>query len=216
MAKISLNGIVNRYNEAFGVTAQKVAPRIIQLANRAGVNINLPGLDLYEPQKPEFASMVFTNGTTGKEYAFGINTSENKALPFFKFNKEEQTQGYLAPPPMVSFSRSKNVVETPIDRSEFEVLEYFGLKPFEIQIRGIIVDTDNHHYPQQLYKTVNEMFEAPGTYEVVGDLFNDLGIDEVFFRSDFQLNFVEGYVDTIKYSVRAKSISKAEFIVQQQ
>ncbi|WP_262505207.1 hypothetical protein [Saccharicrinis fermentans] len=40
---IKISGIIERYNEAFGVTAQKVAPRLVQLANLEGININLPG-----------------------------------------------------------------------------------------------------------------------------------------------------------------------------
>ncbi len=218
MAQIRIGGIIERYNEAFGITAQKVTPRLIQLANsdRVGANINLPGLSVYNDTDATFANVTFKNSLTGKEYSFGLNTSDNKALPFFKFHNTEQSNSFLAPPPMVSFRRGKNVVRTAIDRSEFEVIENFGLKPYEIHLQGILVDTNDHQYPNSLLTEISQMFEAAGTYAVTGAMFNDLGITEVFFNDAFQVSFVEGFVDTVKYSVNAISTSNAEFLVQQQ
>ena len=219
MGSIRIGGIIERYNEAFGITAQKVAPRLVQLANLAGANINLPGLKLYDEPTSElmkFANVTYQNSLTNKSYGFGLNASDNKALPFFKFQNKEQSNSFLAPPPMVSFRRGKNVVRTAIDRSEFEVIENFGLKPYEIRIQGILVDTNQHQYPQNLLTEIAEMFEADGTYAVTGTIFNDLGITELFFNDDFQVSFVEGFVDTVKYSVNAISTSDAEFLAQQQ
>ncbi len=216
MGTIKLSGIIERYNEAFGITAQKVAPRIVQLAGMGGVNINLPGLDVYGDADETFGNVKFTNSISGDEYKFGINTQLNKALPFFKFSSSDNSQGYLAPPPMVSFRREKHVVRTAIERSGFDVIENFGLKPFEIRMQGIIIDYEDHNYPQKLLKKVNAMFEASGTYAVVGTIFNDLGIDEVFFESGFEVSFVEGFIDTVKYRVNAISTSSANFLVQKQ
>lgn len=217
MGSIKIGGIIDRYNEAFGVTAQKVAPRLIQLANKAGVNINLPGLDVFNDTATDFANVTFKNSLDPKKvYSFGINTSDNKALPFFKFQKDVASQGYLAPPPMVSFRRGKNAVITPVDRAGFEVIENFGLKSWQIRLQGILVDTDDHQYPQELLRKVREMFEASGTYAVEGQIWDDLEIQEVFFKDDFNISFVEGFVDTVKYSVSLISTSQAQFLVQGQ
>ncbi len=217
MGSIRIGGIVERYNEAFGVTAQRVAPRLVQLADLGGLNINLPGLNVYDDTKTGFANVTFRNSLNADMvYRFGINTSANKALPFFKFKRDDNEEGFLAPPPMVSFRRGKNAVITPIDRTGYEVIENFGLKSWDIRLQGILVDTDNHQYPQELLKAVREMFEAPGTYAVEGDIWGDLGIEEVFFKDDFQVAFVEGFVDTVKYSVNLMSTSQAEFINQAQ
>ena len=114
---------------------------------------------------------------------------------------------------MIRPRQGKNVVRTPIDRSEFEVIEYFGLKPWDVEISGILVDMDNHQYPGNLIKQMRQMFQQPGTYKVAGDMWEDLGIDEIFFEQDFELTFVEGYVDTVKFSVKAISTSPVNFLL---
>lgn len=160
---IKISGIIERYNEAFGVTAQKVAPRLVQLANLEGININLPGLDVYSNDSTDFANVTFKNSLdSDKVYRFGVNSSDNKALPFFKFQSTQDSQGFLAPPPMVSFKRGKHAVITPIDRTGYEVIENFGLRSWQIRMQGILVDSDSHNYPQRLVKKITEMFELQG------------------------------------------------------
>ena len=108
------------------------------------------------------------------------------------------------------------VVNMCFDRSNHEVVEHFGMKPYEIQLQGILVDMEEHHYPQELVTTVHDLFEAPGTFKVNSEIFYDLGITEIFFDNDFEVSFVEGYVDTVKYRAHAIAVSSAEFLLQEQ
>ncbi|MBE9468973.1 MAG: hypothetical protein IMY72_11740 [Bacteroidetes bacterium] len=210
--RISVNDIFERYNSAFGYTAVKIAPRLLSMGFvplKYFLNVNS-----YGESESSFAEMMFENNVTGDVYMFGLDQLENgtPALPFQ--TKKPINRRFLAPPPMISFSRGKHVVRTSIDRSNHDVIENFGNKPYEIKIQGILVDVEEHAYPGDLLNEIHTMFEAPGTYKAIGDIFNDLGITEVFFNSGFKLDFVEGYVDTIKFSVNAISVESAEFLIQ--
>ena len=204
MAVVNINTVIARYQGAFGYVGGNLSNaafgRLVRLPVYAN-NDNDPGSDqpvqLYPVNEITFANVVFTNNKSEKVYAFGL-AAENS-----------ETE-YMAPPLMVSFSRGKNVVRTAIDRSETEVIEHFGLKPWSINIQGILIDQENRQYPQALLKKLNEMFSAWGTYKVSGDLFLDLEITEVFFDDDFQIGFVEGFADTVKFSVRAISVLPLE------
>lgn len=204
MASININTVIARYQGAFGYVGGNLSNaafgRLVRLPVYATRETD-PGSDqpvqLYPVSEINFANAVFTNSKTGKQYGFGVAAENEEA-------------NYMAPPLMVSFSRGKNVVRTAIDRSETEVIEHFGLKPWSINIQGILVDQDNRQYPQALLKKLNEMFSAWGTYKVSGDLFLDLDITEVFFDDDFQIGFVEGFADTVKFSVRAINTQPVE------
>jgi len=213
MARIILNEILERYNSAFGYMAMKVAPRLIQEGFiKPQMFLNIP---VYAASESAYAQMTFENQLTSKRYSFGIDELE-KGVPAFPFlqKTEGAAKKFIAPPPMVSFTRGKYVVRTAIDRSNADVIENFGNKPYEINIQGILVDVEEHNYPGDLLKLLHEMFEANGTYKVEGELFNTLGIMEVFFDSNFKISFVEGYVDTVKFNVNAIAVQAAEFLIK--
>lgn len=211
-ARIGVNDIIERYNHAFGYSAMKVAPRLIQAGFIKSKHfLNIP---VYENPDYSFAEMIFENTVTGDSYNFGIDLLEKgtPALPFQ--TKKPQNRRYLAPPPMISFRRNKHVVRTPIDRSQNEVIENFGNKGYEIKIQGILIDAEEHQYPGDLLREAHTMFGAPGTYKASGDIFDSLNIFEIFFDNDFNISFVEGFVDTIKFSVSALSVDSAEFLME--
>lgn len=207
MGRITINQIINRYQAGFGYVALNWA---VAGANRLWSNMaNIPvfteaqemqsgsaEIPLFTVADLTFADATFKNSKSGNMYAFGVNFDGNS--------------GILGPPLMVSFTRDKNVVRTPIDRSEVEVIEYFGLKPFNISIQGILVDNSEHQYPSDLVKSISQMFSEPGMFEVTSEIFLDLGITEVFFDSGFNIGFVEGYMDTVKFSVNAISTLPVE------
>jgi hypothetical protein len=210
--RISVNDIFARYNQAFGYSAMKIAPRLIQAGFiKPKRFLNIP---TYGNNDASFAEMIFENQVTGDIYAFGVDSLENgtPALPFQ--TKKPTNRRFMAPPPMISFDRSKHVVRTSIDRSNYDVIENFGNKPYTFKLQGILIDVEEHKYPGDLMKEVHRMFAAPGTYKAIGDIFDDLEIYEVFFEDNFSIGFVEGFVDTVKFSVNSRAVQSAEFITQ--
>ncbi len=215
MATLSINDILDRYNNAFGYSAMKVAPRLIKAGFEVS-NFMLSNIPVYPESDTSFADMKFESSRNPDAvFHFGIPTMENghPAFPFVK-SRENEPQKFLAPPPMVRFTRGKHVKRTPIDRSEHEVVEHFGLKPWEIKVSGILVDVTDHQYPSAHLKEIDAMFRQSGTFHVSGRLFDDLGIQEVFIDGGLDVGFVEGYVDTVKFAFTAISIEPTEFLAQ--
>lgn len=207
MASINLNMIIGRYQNAFGITSALIHEQWLKSwniplykPNDVSPNGNT-GFPVFDKVDPLFSEMTFINKKTGKSYFFGTSG-------------KGKTNNFLAPPLLPKFSRDKRVVRTPIDRSDIEVIEHFGLKPWEIKFQGILIDMEGHQYPKNLVTTLTEMFNAPGTYSVYGDLFEDKKIKEIFFEGGFDIDYVEGYADTVKFSVNAISTYPLEFYAQ--
>lgn len=120
-----------------------------------------------------------------------------------------------APPPMCSFSKSKNLIITEIDGTDAEVVERYGDKSWEIRIQGILVDMKNHNYPKAEVIKLREFFNYPGAMAVEGQFFDDLNIKSIYF-TDCDLAGVAGYADTIQYSLTARSIRPVEFFFVKQ
>lgn len=120
-----------------------------------------------------------------------------------------------APPPMCSFSRSKNLVITEIDGTDAEVVERYGDKSWEIRMQGILVDMINHQYPKAQRIKLREFFEVPGAFAVEGQFFDDLNIKSIYF-TDVEIAGVAGYMDTVQFSLTARSIRPVEFFFVKQ
>lgn len=135
---------------------------------------------------------------------------------YYKFANTlfEEIPGVLAPPPMVSFSRDKNILTTSIDGSDFEVVESFGLKPWKITISGIMIDMDNHQYPSSKMRSFRTIFETNDIFDVVeSQIFDDLGIQSIYIERLDELKVLEDYQDTIQFKMLARSIKPLEFFI---
>jgi len=211
MPQVNINTILARYQSGFGYVAGNVASVV---ANRLWAKlVNMPlyaerldggtsdeSIDLFPVTDIHFAEVEFKNSKSGNKYNFGTD------IVSYGIGKK-----FLAPPLMLSFNRDKNVCITPIDKSEIEVIENFGLKSYNIKVQGLVVDMDNHQYPGDLLRKISEMFAEWGTYEVTSTIFNDMDICEMFIKGGLDVSFVEGYADTVKFSFDAISTAVAAF-----
>ena len=147
----------------------------------------------------ESNSQPFRNG--GTDYKFA-NTLFGK-IP-----------GVLAPPPMVSFKRLKNIKTSNIDGSDIEVVESFGLKPWEITIAGLLIDMENHQSPSSKMRTFRTIFETNDVFDVLeSQIFEDLGIESIYIDRLDELKVLEDYQDTIQFKMTAFSIKPLEFFI---
>lgn len=202
--------LYSRYESAFGFVARNA----IDKAETAWAKKNM---SLYTSGDSTFADVTFVKAD-GTKYVFsnpepatranGIVSAISKSFsPASAFGNVD---GVIAPPPIVSFSRTKNITKTVIDNSDYEVIENFGLKSWSIKVEGIVVDMDNHWYPSDFEAAINEMFEVNEVLEVVGDVFSNKKINSIYFDS-VDLSPVEGYNDTVKFALQAYSIKPVEF-----
>lgn len=216
--------LLSRYQSAFGYVARKgisvLGDSVASIAQatalqearaawmRNWMSVNYPSiyigdtgedLTLYERGDASFAEMVLKNDKSGVTVRFAVSETL------------EALDDVLAPPPMVSFERSKNIKTTIIDNSDYEVVESFGTKQWDITFNGIIVDFKNHWYPGDLMKQVKQLFEVNDTFKITGTVFDDLDIREIYFTDLSDFSFVEGFNDTMKFKLKARSIKPAEF-----
>lgn len=118
--------------------------------------------------------------------------------------------GVFATPPMLSLKRAKKLVVTPIDNSDVEVVERYGTEPWEISWRGLLIDMENHDFPLDKMKRINQIFEVNDAWNVASQILNDLGIEALYIR-DVSIDFVEGFTDTVSYQFTMRSIKPVEY-----
>lgn len=116
----------------------------------------------------------------------------------------------FAPSPIISFNRQKNLIETEINGSDTVVVERWGTKQWEISIQGILVDMEHHRYPNKEIEKIVQLFEHNGIIKVVGEQFYDKGIDSIYIQS-VEFSVADGYSDTIRYTIQARSIKEVGF-----
>lgn len=116
----------------------------------------------------------------------------------------------FAPPLLMGFSQEKSLIETEVNDDDPVIVERWGTKPLDITINGLLIDLDNHVYPSDEIRRLNQNWKYNGVVKVVGTQFEELDIDSIYFRS---INFtrVEGYSDTVQFSINASSIKAVNF-----
>ena len=132
---------------------------------------------------------------------------ENTRLVFNSFIGGEQSTVF-APPPILSFSRSKKLIENETNGST--IVERWNTNEWEITIQGILVDIENHNYPDSQIQQIVTLFEHNDIIKVVGAQFYDKGIDSIYIDS-ITINPKEGYSDTVAYTLSAKSVKEVTF-----
>lgn len=192
--EVMRSGIAAAYASDAAISIGLGRANIALIKNRIGANVFVNGCS--------FADLTLCNSENGKCYEFA-----NGLL-------SEAATGILAPPPMLTFERSKNLVKTTVDGSDSEVVESFGCKSWTITMHGILVDTDNHQYPQSKLQELREMFEVNNAFEVLDcDIMADLGIENLYIEQISELECLVDYQDTVKYKLTAHSLKPVEFFL---
>lgn len=203
--------ILKRFQSVYGFVGANLQGLANRAVFRAGIlyndskytrnsnDVDYKDLTLYEVADYTFADMTFHYEGSKLNFSFGslLGDSEN----------------IIAPPPMVSFKRSKNLGITVIDDGdEAEIVENFGINSWDIDIKGLLIDMDEHQYPQSKVIDLVRFFEINDVIEIVSPLFQDLGINSVYFKEQ-SIEPLEAFPDTVKFTLQAKSIKSAEFSI---
>ena len=116
----------------------------------------------------------------------------------------------FATPPMLSLKRAKKLVITPIDNSDIEVVERYATEPWEITWRGLLIDMENHEFPLEKMEQLNKIFEVNSVWNVASEILQAVGVEAIYIR-DISIDFVEGFEDTIAYTLTTRSIRSLEY-----
>ncbi|WP_407512856.1 DUF6046 domain-containing protein, partial [Elizabethkingia miricola] len=133
----------------------------------------------------------------------------NKELKFSGM-LEGDTSSVYAPPLMMNFTREKNLIETNVSGGDSVVIERWGTKPWNIDIRGILIDTETHNYPSDKIEKLCRFFDHNDIISVVGSQFDDKDIKSIYLKS-VDITPVEGFADTIQFTLKASSINPVTY-----
>ena len=200
------NTLIATQNLAMSVNGRMIDQKLIEISNsreRTGhttfsgdVEVNVYTNNF------TFADLKLKSAKDGKEYEF-----RNSILM-------KGESGIFAAAPMLKFDRSKKITATAIAGSDNVVVEDFGLEPWTITMDGLLIDLDAHQYPTAKMQTFRQMFETPDIFDVLEcRLMRDLGIYALYFEKVDSLSVLEDYPDTVKYTLKAKSIQPPEFTI---
>ncbi|CAI9429699.1 DUF6046 domain-containing protein [Candidatus Ornithobacterium hominis] len=130
----------------------------------------------------------------------------------FKFSKmlEGDFKNVFAPPLMIDFNREKQLIETEVSGSDNIVVERWGTRPWQLNMRGILIDVQNRRYPEELITKLHRLFEVNNVIPVSGVQLEDKEIDTIYLNS-IDINHVEGFMDTIQFSFSASSIKEVDW-----
>lgn len=178
--------------------------------------------------------VMLTNerGVPGSQYvpAFGVETYEALQEPQtfedmslygngfdlqFKgdiITKSGSLGKVFAPPPIIAYRRAKKLIITNVDGTDSEVVERWNNGVYELTIQGLLVDMENHVFPKDRLATLNDVFEVGATFDVTSDWFEALKIDSIYLL-DFMPGGVQGFQDTVTYTIVARSIKPVEFFI---
>lgn len=187
-----------RMQSAFGISTTSVSSRL-DAQGFGDVVKDESGFDLaiYTMDKNSTFDEVLLY-RDGEEYLFAFKSINDDYSAVF------------ATPPMLSLKRAKKLIITPIDNSDVEVVERYGTEPWEITWRGLLIDMENHDFPLEKMKQLNEIFEYDGVWNVASEILQANKIEAVYIR-DISIDFVEGFTDTVSYQFTMRAIKPLEY-----
>lgn len=192
-----------RFQSAFGFITKSISSRLDKEGYGEVIrNTHNSGFDM------QSNVLVWSDETTFDEITLRNGNQEQYLFAFRPFS--EQYSGVFATPPMLSLRRAKRLVITTIDNSDTEVVERYATEPYEITWRGLLIDMENHEFPLDRLEQLNNIFEENGVWSVDSEILQAVGVAAVYFK-DVQIDFVEGYEDTISYTLVTRAIRPLEY-----
>ncbi|MGG7468680.1 DUF6046 domain-containing protein [Chryseobacterium arthrosphaerae] len=185
-----------RYAAAFGIMAinNKINQAVVTLED------NKYNVEVYEDSDLDFEEVTMSYGSG----------DDAVSLKFARMLEGYGSGTIYAPPLMMNFSSEKNLIETQISGSDEVVIERWGTKPWTIDIRGILIDVENHRYPSDKVNSLCRFFENNSVISVVGQQFIDKNIKSIYIKS-IAITAIEGFQDTIQFTLTASSIKDVNF-----
>ena len=186
-----------RFQNAFGFIAGNISAKLIEQGfgeevKESGLNLAVYNLD----SNTSFDEVTLRRYDASYRFAYSSISDDYK--------------GIFATPPMFSLKRAKKLVITPIDNSDFEVVERYGTEPWEISWRGLLIDMENHEFPLDKLQELNKIFDVNDIWSVDSDILLAVGVDSIYIK-DISIDFVEGYEDTVAYTLTMRQIKSLEY-----
>ncbi|MGP1500752.1 MAG: DUF6046 domain-containing protein [Bergeyella cardium] len=128
----------------------------------------------------------------------------------FNEKNEQEESTVFAPPLMMDFRRSKEIIITETNGDDNVIIERWNTQPWEISMKGILIDVQNRHYPSDQIRKLHQLFKINDVLEVFGVQFEEKDIDAIYLK-DISITPLEGFSDTIQFSFTASSIKSVSW-----
>lgn len=191
----------SRYRASFGYTTPNQSDRLKKLGFTE--DTGMAAVEVYVTGDVSFEELEL--------YGNGFDLTFGYAM----LTKNGSLGNVFAPPPMISWSRGKRITVTTLDGNEGDVVEKYGTEPWQIKMQGLLIDMENHRYPAAQVRKLREVFEVDAAFEVSGQIFDDLGIQSIYF-TNIEISGVQGFADTISFSLDAHAIKPVEAFLKEQ
>jgi hypothetical protein len=182
----------SRFQAAFGFVAGKVSASL--LADGYG--------EVVREEISQMPAYIMNKSSTYDE----LTLSNNGRIYLFAYRSlSEEYANVFATPPIIELSRKKNLVITNIDNvNDVEIVERYNTEPWSINLKGLLIDMENHEFPLGKLKELNTIFEVNEPWDVACEILRAVGVNSLYIQ-DIKTGFVEGYEDTVSYNIDARS-----------
>jgi len=98
-----------------------------------------------------------TIDTDFEQVTFTIENSNIESLTFSNVLTVKDTS--VSPPLLLSFSQDKVLIETKVNDSNAYIVERWATNPYKIDIKGLLIDLENRHYPTEKIRQLNQQWQ---------------------------------------------------------
>ena len=194
----------SRFRSAFGITSSFASDVV---ANNQSTSNSYSDADFFVPKGTK---------TTGTNYLAELYDGERvyDLLSLSSANNSLNLEMIV----MLSLSRSKRVVTTVINQDQEgglpsgEVVESFGWLPWEISIKGLLVNMETKAYPLAQLKQLNRMADVHDTLAVESEFLNEMKIYSTYITK-FSLVRENQFPDTQAFTLNMKSHATIEALI---
>lgn len=132
----------------------------------------------------------------------------------FRDPKSPQSLPYrIELPVLMRCGQTKIITRTPITGGKGEIIESFGLQAYNINIKGLLVDMDDHKRPFDQIEKLNNLFQEDKVFNVESDELDAMGIGQIYFKS-IDFTPLDGFRDTESFTLNAYAYEEVDFYLQ--
>ncbi len=194
MAQITLD-IGSRLRQAFGIVPVLHSPEGIPGGQYLPY---LGSAKVYQDNDGSFEELELSSGNT--TITFGAA----------RLGKSGELGRFFAPPVMLGWRKAKNLIISPIDGADAEVVERYGDQSWEIRMQGLLIDMEEHRMPFNRIERLRKVFDTAAPWAVASQFFDALDIHSLYF-TDVEITPLQGFQDTCSFNMQARSLKAAEF-----
>ena len=120
----------------------------------------------------------------------------------------------FAPPLMMTFTKEKALIETETNGDDNVIIERWTTKPWEIEIKGILIDLENRQYPSDKIRELHQLFKINDILDAYGIQFEEKDIEAIYLKS-LSITPTEGFADTVQFSLSVSAIKSVSWTLDQ-